>query len=59
MEDQHSHINILKGRVAEMLSRLNILSPGVIEKGEALLSAKGMHPDWSFAIADAPVSLNG
>lgn len=58
-EDQQSYIDILKGRIVEMLGRLDTLSPGVVEKGEALLSAKGMHPDWSFALVDAPLSLNG
>lgn len=58
-EDQQSHIDILKGRIAEMLGRLDSLSPGVVEKGEVLLRARGMHPDWSFALADAPICLNG
>jgi hypothetical protein len=57
-ENQQSHIGILKERVAEILDRLNTLSPGVVKKGEALLGSRGMHPDWSFAIADAPVGLN-
>ncbi|MBR8093136.1 hypothetical protein KDX09_27595 [Burkholderia cenocepacia] len=52
-EDQQMNIAMLKGRVAEMLDRLNAITPGVTEKGQALLAAMGMHPDWAFAITDA------
>ena len=57
-EDQQSQIDIFKGRVSEMLVRLDEMTPGVVQKAQSMLSAKGMHPDWSFAIADAPARLN-
>lgn len=56
-EDQQMNIAILKGRVAEMLDRLDEIAPGVTEKGQALLAAKGMHPDWAFAITDTTTGL--
>lgn len=54
-EDQQAHIDILKARIADILKRLEELTPGVIQKGESLQSTRGMHPDWSFALADAPL----
>lgn len=54
-DDQQFHIEILRNRVSEMLSRLDKILPGVAEQGEVLLRNRGMHPDWSFALADAPV----
>jgi hypothetical protein len=56
-EDQQFQIDIFKGRVSEMLLRLDEMTPGVVQKAQSMLSAKGMHPDWSFAIADAPARL--
>lgn len=54
-DDQQFHIEILRNRVSEILERLNTISPGVTEQGELLLRNRGMHPDWSFALADAPM----
>lgn len=56
-EDQQSQIDIFKGRVSKMLQRLDEMTPGVVQKAQSMFSAKGMHPDWSFAIADAPARL--
>ncbi len=52
--DQQIHIDILKGRIKDMLGIAEKLHAGVTAKGELLLREKGMHPDWSFALADAP-----
>lgn len=57
-EDQRIHLAILKTRVAEILRRLDAISPGVVVQGEALLADNGMHPDWSFALTDAPSSTS-
>lgn len=58
-DDQQTHIDILKARITEMLGRLDALMPGVVKKGEALLAKNGMHPDWSYALVDAPVHTSG
>lgn len=54
-DDQQFHIETLRNRVSEMLERLSKISPGVTEQGEMLLRSRGMHPDWSFALPDAPI----
>lgn len=58
-EEQRVNIAMLKDRVADMLARLDAMVPGVTEKGQMLLSSKGMHPDWGFAITDARTGLSG
>lgn len=52
-DNQRMHIEILRDRVAQILARLDVVAPGVKADGEALLREHGMHPDWSFALADA------
>lgn len=54
-DDQQLHIEILRNRVSDMLGQLDKISLGVTAQGEVLLKNRGMHPDWSFALADAPV----
>ena len=51
-EDQQTNVDVLKGRVAEMLERLEQRSPGITGKAEMLQTQHGMHPDWAFALAD-------
>jgi hypothetical protein len=53
-DDQRMHVEILRARVSQILDRLDVVTPGVIAEGEALLRERGMHPDWAFALADAP-----
>ncbi|KVC71728.1 hypothetical protein WI75_25420 [Burkholderia ubonensis] len=53
-DDQRTHIEILRARVEQILERLDIVAPGVTAAGEVLLRERGMHPDWSFALVDAP-----
>jgi len=53
VEDQQTYIEILKDRINEMLRMVDRKAPGVVEKGNGLMRERGMHPDWSFALADA------
>lgn len=53
-DDQHTHIEMLLDRVSKILERMEIAAPGVMAEGEALIRNNGMHPDWSFALADVP-----
>ncbi len=54
--DQQVNVDILKHRVAEILKRLEAKAPGIVLKAETLLLTNGMHPDWSFALAEGPMS---
>ena len=54
--EQQAYVDILRGRVAEMLERLEARTPGITIKAEALQSAKGMHSDWLFALAGGSTS---
>jgi len=51
-DEQQTHVGMLKARVAEMLERLDSRTPGVIAKAAALQRDNGMHPAWTFALAD-------
>ncbi len=54
LDDQRAYIEILRARVARILEKLDSVAPGVSAQGDALLREYGVHPDWSFAMADAP-----
>jgi hypothetical protein len=55
--DQQKHIKILRDRVDEMLAQLDKITPGVTDRGRALIRDKGMHPDWAYVMPD--VTMHG
>lgn len=57
--DQQTNIDVLKGRVSDMLTRLDAISPGVTNAGESLLAERGIHPDWTFAVVGVPAIESG
>lgn len=57
--DQQTNIDVLKGRVSDMLTRLDAISPGVTSAGQSLLAERGIHPDWTFAVVGVPAIEKG
>ena len=58
-ESQRSYIIILKERINDMLSRIDDRFPGVVDQAKKLLSQRGMHPDWEFALPSVGYSEEG